>query len=95
MARERKTVDVYEVRGNFGYGHGWEYLCAEFSRYDARLRLNEYRTNSPGSFKIVKKREPKSDYSAEQLADMERQRIEGDKAGRAARLARMTPAGVV
>lgn len=58
-ARKRKTRDVWEVRGNYGYGHGFETVTAELTLSEARQRLREYRENEPGvPFKIVKTREP-------------------------------------
>jgi hypothetical protein len=59
MAYQRKTRDVYEVRGDYGHGHGFETVTAETERAEARARLREYRENEPGiKFKIVKVREP-------------------------------------
>jgi len=45
MAYTRKTVDEYQVHGN--YGQGWEEVCSETTRKDARQRLREYRENEP------------------------------------------------
>jgi len=54
----RKTRDVFEVRGNYGYGHGFETVTAETNFAEARARLREYRENEPGvEFKIVRVRE--------------------------------------
>ena len=59
MAHTRKTRDVWEVRGNYGYGDGFECVTAEESRKEALQRLKEYRDNEPGTpFKLVKTREP-------------------------------------
>ncbi len=58
MAYVRKTRDVFEVRGDYGYGHGFECVTAEESRREALARLREYRQNEPGvPFKLVKTRE--------------------------------------
>ena len=44
----------YEIRGNYGYGHGFECVTSEETRTDAMLRLQEYRENEPGvPFKVV------------------------------------------
>ena len=44
----------YVIRGNYGYGHGYEDLTTEDTRTDAMLRLHEYRDNEPGvPFKVV------------------------------------------
>lgn len=57
MARKRKTVDVWDVRGD--YGAGFECVTAETSWLEARERLREYRENEPGvSFKLKLTREP-------------------------------------
>lgn len=51
----RKTVDEYQVMGN--YGQGWECVTSEETRKEARERLKEYIENESGTaFKIVKKR---------------------------------------
>jgi hypothetical protein len=58
MTRTRKTRDIFEVHGDYGYGHGFECVTAEESWTEAKIRLNEYRDNEPGvRFKLVKTRE--------------------------------------
>lgn len=52
---QRLTRDVWEIRGNYGYG--FETECAELSAREARKRLKEYRENGPGVYRIVKIRE--------------------------------------
>ncbi len=75
MARERKTVDTWELHVNYGYGHGYEHECTEHSWYGGRNRKHEYRENCPQyATKLVKKRVPKSEYSASQLADIEKEK---------------------
>lgn len=55
----RKTRDVYELRANYGYGHGFETVCAEESRREINARRREYAENEPGiPLRIVKVREP-------------------------------------
>lgn len=62
MAYIRKTVDVYELQGNYGYGDGYEYILEEEDRKEARERLKEYRENAPQySYRIVKHRRPKEE----------------------------------
>ena len=51
---QRCTENVYEVQG---YYQGWECVCAETSRKEARARLKEYKENEGGSYRIVLKRE--------------------------------------
>ena len=63
MAYERKTVDVWEVWSNYGYG--WEAECEGEDRKDARRLLKEYNENAPqGMHRIRKRRIPKDKYAA-------------------------------
>lgn len=56
----RKTEDVYNVEGNYGYGYGWEVVCASLDRKEARADLRAHRDNEPGvPFRITKRRERK------------------------------------
>ena len=58
MTYIRKTRDVYEIQGNYNYGHGWEAVNTETTRQDAKRSLKEYRENEPNtSFRRVCKRE--------------------------------------
>lgn len=58
MNGKRKTKDVYEIRGDYGHGHGFEMVTTEDTVGEARDRLREYRANEPGiPFKIKKVRE--------------------------------------
>lgn len=58
MSYKRKTRDVWEVRGNYGHGHGFECVTAETDYAEARARLREYRDNEPGvPFRLVCVRE--------------------------------------
>ena len=50
----RKTVDEYEVQGN--YGQGWECVTTEETYRDAREQLKCYNENEPYPHRIVKKR---------------------------------------
>jgi len=61
MGYIRKTVDVWEVQGN--YGQGWECVTAEYTYREARERLHEYRENEPGtSFRLKLTRERRTIY---------------------------------
>lgn len=51
----RKTVDRWDVMGNYGYG--WECECSEYARADALTRLKEYRDNGGGAYRLEKHRE--------------------------------------
>lgn len=37
MAYERKTIDTWELQLNYGYG--WEYTLTEYTRKEARERI--------------------------------------------------------
>lgn len=66
MARERKTIDTFEIHVN--YGQGFEHETTEFSQILADEQRKTYRTNCPRyPVKIVRKREPKANYTADQL----------------------------
>ena len=54
MTYIRKTVDEYEVQGN--YGQGWECVTTEETRKAAREQLKCYNDNEPYPHRIVKKR---------------------------------------
>ncbi|MBR1760229.1 MAG: hypothetical protein IJ741_03515 [Schwartzia sp.] len=43
MAKERKTVDVWEIQGN--YGMFWETLCCENTLEEAEAQLHCYDKN--------------------------------------------------
>ena len=55
--RTSKTRLLHVVQGNYGYGHGWEDVAAETDRKEAKARLREYRENSPGSHRLIQRRE--------------------------------------
>jgi hypothetical protein len=64
--RERKTVDIIVLQGNYGYGHGWE----DESTYDVGERkaavadIKEYRASgSGGSYRLIRRRVLRSDPS--------------------------------
>ena len=51
---ERKTVDVYHIMTNYGYG--WECECTEDNWKDAKQTAKEYRENINGQVRIEKHR---------------------------------------
>lgn len=58
MSKPRKTQDVYNVEGNYGYGHGFEIVTAATSWKEARSLIRDYRENEPGvAFRLRKTRE--------------------------------------
>lgn len=59
MTRVRKTRDVFDVEARYPGSHGWEVVCAEDTRDEARIRLREYRENDTHAtgLRVVKRRE--------------------------------------
>jgi hypothetical protein len=56
MAYKRKTVDAWEMFGN--YGQGWEMLCSGYTREELKQNRKDYNENEPGTpRKTVWKRE--------------------------------------
>jgi hypothetical protein len=63
MKYTRKTRDLFDIEG--AYGYGWECVTCEETRKGARERLKEYRENEPGTpFRIRKYREPIAEVAA-------------------------------
>ena len=57
MAYVRKTLDEYEIQGDYGYGQGFECVTTEETWKAAKDQIKCYRENEPSiPFKIVKKR---------------------------------------
>ena len=55
MAYQRKTVEEWQLLGNYGYG--FEVLTTEENRKGIKERLKEYKKNSPsGTYKTQCKR---------------------------------------
>lgn len=50
----RKTVDYYELLGD--YGKGWEVISGDHNLKNVKDDLKSYRDNEGGKYKIVKKR---------------------------------------
>ena len=53
----RKTVDRWDIMGNYGYG--WECEVSEYTHKEAKQRLKEYRENGAGCYRLEKHRERK------------------------------------
>jgi len=55
---QRKTRDEYEIQCDYGYGDGFECVCAEDTRKEANQRRFEYLQNDTQMkrIRIVKKR---------------------------------------
>ncbi len=51
----RKTVDRWDIMGNYGYGGDCE--CSEYTYKEAKQRLKEYRENGGGAYRLEKRRE--------------------------------------
>lgn len=56
---------LHVLQGNYGYGDGWEDLCASTKRKEVRDDLKAYRKNEGGSYRIIKRREPNPNYRGE------------------------------
>lgn len=65
MARERKTIDEYDIEGD--YGDGYEVVNCEATWWAACKSIREYRANEPGIFRIKKHRIRKSTLTQEQI----------------------------
>lgn len=71
----RKTVDVWELQLNYGFG--WEETLTEYTRKEARERLKEYRENQPQyPARIVKKESQKGGSSMNNIAKLTESQIE-------------------
>ena len=57
---KRKTIDIWTLCLDYGYGHGWEEEISEYSLAEIRQCAKEYRENCPEyPRKIIKRREKK------------------------------------
>lgn len=55
MTYIRKTKDEYHIEGNYGYG--WETVCVEETRQEAKVNLWLYRENEKEyQFRVTHKR---------------------------------------
>lgn len=52
-----KYLYVHVLQGNYGYGHGWEDLCASESFKEVLQNLREYRENEGGNYRLIERRE--------------------------------------
>ena len=52
MSTKREWI----LQGDYGYGHGWEDLCAEESRTEANEQMRVYRENEGGTYRVVTRR---------------------------------------
>ena len=57
--RTTKYEYITVLQGNYGYGHGWEDLCAG-TRKEVRADLKAYRENEGGNYRIINRRVLKS-----------------------------------
>ena len=62
MGYIRKTVDRWDIMGNYGYG--WECECSEYTLKEAKQRLKEYLENGSGCYRLEKHREKKKERRA-------------------------------
>lgn len=59
----RKTRDEWQIHQNFG--QGYEEVCAENTRKEAKDRLKEYRENQPEYYAVIVKKRVKIDSKGE------------------------------
>ena len=55
MTYVRKTIDRWDIIGNYGYGGECE--CSEYTWKEAKQTLREYQENGGGSYRLEKHRE--------------------------------------
>ena len=65
-----KYTYLWIVQGNYGYGHGWEDLCASEDRKEARANLRDYRENEPGPHRLIQRREKNDLTPLERLPEL-------------------------
>lgn len=71
MTRKRTTIDTFQLWTNYGYG--WEHECTEFNIHALNVQKRAYREACPGiNLKSKKVREPLTNYTAEQLQEIEK-----------------------
>jgi len=49
----RSKARKWVLQGNYGYGHGWQDLCASEFRTEINAHLKEYRENEGGTYRVV------------------------------------------
>lgn len=55
--KKNKYEYLHVLQGHYGYGHGWEDLCASESYREIRQNLREYNENEGGNYRIIQRRE--------------------------------------
>jgi len=55
--RKNKYIYLHVLQGDYGYGYGFEDLCASESFREVRQNLKEYRENEGGNYRIIQRRE--------------------------------------
>lgn len=68
MARERVTVDTWEIQSQ--YDGKWELECTEMNRYAMKTNMRAYRENYDRPVRVVKKRVRKDTLSEHELLHM-------------------------
>lgn len=87
--KQRKTIDTYEIQGNYGYG--WECVTTELTLYDANKQARIYNENEPQyAHRVRLKREP---FNAEERAEQERRERENALERMRARMAKIQAKG--
>ena len=56
--KQNKYEYLFVVQANYGFGDGWEDLCASPERKEAKEDLKAYRVNAPGTpYRMIFRRE--------------------------------------
>ena len=55
--KKNKFIYLHVLQGNYGYGHGWEDLCASESYRKVRAWYGDYLNNEGGNYRIIQRRE--------------------------------------
>jgi hypothetical protein len=63
VKRVNKYIYLYIVQGNYGYG--WDDEAASENEREAINDLRAYRRNGPGSYRMIRRREPNPEYKGD------------------------------
>lgn len=55
--KKNKYTYLHVLQGLYGYGYGWEDLCASESYSEVVQNLKEYRENEGGTYRLIERRE--------------------------------------
>ncbi len=55
--KPNKYTYLWVLQGDYGYGHGWEDLCASEAKKEVKDDLRAYEENEGGCYRIIQRRE--------------------------------------